>query len=212
MRDMSNRDKIIKEMHKMTGRYGIYDIFSDFVKCLALSFSNQVQFSQSFENDYIETMKKYTKEEQLRFYEMTAWLVEWADSEMTDMLGDIYMHLEVSSKKLGQFFTPYHLCQLMAKTTDFKDEITTVNEPTCGAGGNIIAAAECMKEKGINYQKKMRAFCQDIDLKAVYMTYVQLTLYGIPAVVYQTNTLADPNGIESITGKMYTFGWAMKDM
>ena len=142
---------------------------------------------------------------------MTAWLVEWADEEMFDMLGYIYMHLELGSKKAGQFFTPYHLCRLMAKmqAQDFDGTVIDVNEPTCGAGGNIIALAEAIKDRGYNYQQLLRVVCQDIDIKAVYMTYVQLTLYGIPAIVYQTDTLRDLNGYESGTGKMYTIGYAL---
>lgn len=203
-------DNIIKTIQSMSGKYGVYEIFADWVKLMALSLSNQVQYSHSRENDYIETLKRYDENEQMKLYEMTAWLVEWADEEMTDMLGYIYMHLELGSKAHGQFFTPYHLCRLMAMLEAYDGEIVTVNEPSCGAGGNIIALAEVMKERGINYQQKLEVVCQDIDTKAVYMAYVQMCLYGIPAIVYQSNTLADPNGIQSATGKLYTTGYLLK--
>ncbi len=210
MENTSDKKKqIITCIQNMAGRYSVYEIFADWVKAMALAFANQVLFSEKRENEYAEITKKYSESEQSRFCEMTAWLVEWADEEFYDMLGYIYMHLELGSKAAGQFFTPYHLCRLMAQMPEIKDGIITVNEPTCGAGGNIIAMAEAMKDKGINYQKLMRVECQDIDVKAVYMTYVQLTLYGIPAKVYQTDTLRDPNGADSSTGKLYTFGWVM---
>jgi type I restriction-modification system DNA methylase subunit len=204
------KKQIISCIQGMAGRYSVYEIFADWVKVMALTFANQILYKQSRENEYVEVMKKYIESEQSKLFEMTAWLVEWADEEFYDMLGYIYMNLELGSKAAGQFFTPYHLCRLMAQMTEVKDgNIITVNEPTCGAGGNIIALAEAMKEKGINYQRLMRATCQDIDVKAVYMAYVQLTLYGIPAIVYQTDTLRDPNGVSSSTGKLYTFGWLM---
>lgn len=197
------KKQIISCIQGMAGRYSVYEIFADWVKVMALAFANQILYKQSRENEYVEVMKKYIESEQSKLFEMTAWLVEWADEEFFDMLGYIYMHLELGSKTAGQFFTPYHLCRLMAQMTEVKDgNIITVNEPTCGAGGNIIALAEAMKEKDINYQRLMRATCQDIDVKAVYMTYVQLTLYGIPAMVYQTDTLKDPSGKESGTGKL----------
>lgn len=201
---------IIRTIQSMAGKYSVYNIFEDWVQCMALAFANQVQYTQKRENEYIETMKKYSKDEQMKLLEMMAWLIEWADEEMTDMLGYLYMHLELGSKSHGQFFTPYHICQLMAKTQEYKDEFQTVNEPTCGAGGNIIALAEEMKNQGINYQKKLVATCQDLDIKAVYMAYVQMTLYGIPAICFQSNTLTDPNGNQSITGKMYTFGYLLR--
>ena len=206
---LDKKSLIIKTIQSMAGKYGVYEIFADWVKVMALSMANAVQYKEFREKEYNETIKRYDSAEQDKLFEMTAWLVEWADQEYYDMLGYIYMHLELGSKKAGQFFTPYNICQLMARTQDFNEDITTINEPTCGAGGNIIAAAEAMRSQGINYQQFLRAVCQDIDVKAVYMTYVQLTLYGIPAIVYQTDTLCDPYGKNSGTGRMYTFGYMM---
>ena len=203
-------DKIIKTIQSMIGKYGIYNIFEDWVCIMAMAYANQVVFSQKREDIYLEIMNKYDEQERQKFFQMFAWLVEWAEEQMTDMLGYIYMHLEIGSKAHGQFFTPYHLCQLMAKIENYEGDIFTVNEPSCGAGGNIIAMAEAMKEQGINYQQKMEVVCQDIDTKAVYMTYVQMCLYGIPAIVYQANTLADPNGLQSVTGKLYSTGYLLK--
>lgn len=203
-------DNIIKNIQNLSGKYGVYEIFADWVKCMALAYANQIQFSQKRENEYIETISRYDKKERLIFLEMMAWLVEWAEEEMTDMLGYIYMHLELGSKAHGQFFTPYHVCQMMAKMQKYDGSIIKVNEPSCGAGGNIIALAEALKEQGINYQQKMEVICQDIDTKAVYMTYVQMCLYGIPAIVYQANTLLDPEGLQSVTGKLYSTGYLLK--
>ena len=208
--NMSDKaDEIIKTIQSMAGKYGVDVIFADWVKIQALAYANQVIFKQSREEEYIETMKRYDRPEQEKLFEMTAWLVEWADEQFFDMLGYIYMHLELGSKKAGQFFTPYNICQLMARLQEFDGSVKEVNEPACGAGGNIIALAEAMKEAGYNPQQLMKVVCQDIDTKAVYMAYVQLTLYGIPAIVYQTDTLLDPNGQNSATGRLYTFGYAI---
>lgn len=200
---------IIKTIQSMAGKYGVYEIFADWVKIMALAMAQAVQFKDFREREYCETIKRYDPAEQEKLFEMVAWLVEWADVEYYDMLGYIYMHLELGSKKAGQFFTPYNICQLMAKMQKFETGKTPVNEPTCGAGGNIIALAEAMKRQGINYQQNLKAVCQDIDVKAVYMTYVQLTLYGIPAIVYQADTLCDPHGMNSSTGRLYTIGYML---
>ena len=208
MENMS--DKIIKTIQSMIGKYGVYNIFEDWVKMIALAYANQIVFSQKREDEYLEIMKRYDDAEKAKFYEMYAWLLEWAEEQMTDMLGYIYMNLELGSKAHGQFFTPYHVCQMMAKMQKYDGKVLKVNEPSCGAGGNIIALAEALKEQGINYQQKMEVVCQDIDTKAVYMTYVQMCLYGIPAVVYQANTLSDPEGLQSVTGKLYSTGYLLK--
>ncbi len=208
MENMS--DKIIKTIQSMIGKYGVYNIFEDWVKMIALAYANQIVFSQKREEEYLEIMKRYDDVEHSKFYEMYAWLLEWSEEQMTDMLGYIYMHLELGSKAHGQFFTPYHVCQMMAKMQKYDGKIIKVNEPSCGAGGNIIALAEALKEQGVNYQQKMEVICQDIDTKAVYMTYVQMCLYGIPAIVYQANTLLDPKGLQSVTGKLYSTGYLLK--
>ena len=206
----SMSDKIIKTIQSMIGKYGVYNIFEDWVKMIALAYANQIVFSQKREEEYLEIMKRYDDVEHSKFYEMYAWLLEWSEEQMTDMLGYIYMHLELGSKAHGQFFTPYHVCQMMAKMQKYDGKIIKVNEPSCGAGGNIIALAEALKEQGINYQQKMEVICQDIDTKAVYMTYVQMCLYGIPAIVYQANTLSDSKGLQSVTGKLYSTGYLLK--
>lgn len=206
---LDKKDKIIKTIHSMSGKYGIYEVFADWVKMQAFAYANQVQYSQSREDEYIETVKRYDKDEFNKFAEMTAWLVECADEQMFDILGYIYMHLEIGNKRTGQFFTPYNICRLMAKMVNFNELPIMVNEPTCGAGGNIIALAEAMKDAGINYQHNLMVVCQDIDIKAVYMAFVQMSLYGIPAIVYQSDTILDPNGLKSTTGKMYTIGYMM---
>lgn len=208
MENMS--DKIIKTIKSMIGKYGVYNIFEDWVRMIALAYANQIVFSQKREDEYLEIMKRYDDAERSKFYEMYAWLLEWAEEQMTDMLGYIYMHLELGSQAHGQFFTPYHVCQMMAKMQKYDGKVLKVNEPSCGAGGNIIALAEALKEQGINYQQKMEVVCQDIDTKAVYMTYVQMCLYGIPAIVYQANTLSDPEGLQSVTGKLYSTGYLLK--
>jgi len=208
MENMS--DKIIKTIQSMIGKYGVYNIFEDWVRMIALAYANQIVFSQKREEEYLEIMKRYDDIEHSKFYEMYAWLLEWSEEQMTDMLGYIYMHLELGSKAHGQFFTPYHVCQMMAKMQKYDGKIIKVNEPSCGAGGNIIALAEVLKEQGVNYQQKMEVICQDIDTKAVYMTYVQMCLYGIPAIVYQANTLSDPKGLQSVTGKLYSTGYLLK--
>lgn len=56
----------------------------------------------------------------------------------------------------------------------------------------VIAAAEVLKERGVDYQKKMNVVAQDLDWKSVYMCYLQLGLLGIPAICVQGNTLTEP--------------------
>ena len=84
-----------------------------------------------------------------------------------DVLGDIFHELELHNERKGQFFTPFPICQMMAKMTlgeNAQDIITkkgfvTLSEPACGTGAMIIAATQelqvlitiCRKYTVFNY-------------------------------------------------------------
>lgn len=70
--------------------------------------------------------------------------------------------------------------------------LVTIDEPSCGSGGMVVATAQVLQKRGINYQKTLDVVCQDLDWSAVYMCYVQLSLLGIKAIVVQGDTLAEP--------------------
>src|SRR3546814_7445854 len=51
------------------------------------------------------------------------------------------------------------------------------NEPTCGAGGMIIEAAEALRTPGFDPVRHMRVTAQDIDIARVQMTYLTCSIY-----------------------------------
>lgn len=191
------KNEIIKAIKSIAGKYSVYEVFGDWIKMMAIAISNSVDYRHVSEREkkYLEIAKKYTSNEMKLFSDMLGMLTLAMDEEMEDVLGYIYQHLELHGKQLGQFFTPYHLCQLMAGITELTYDskgYITVNEPAVGAGGNIIAFCEKLKKEGINYQQCVKVVGQDLDWKCVYMSYVQFSMYGIPAVVIQGDTLARP--------------------
>ena len=204
---MKNEAKaeIVKRIQRMSGSQSPYNIFSDWIECFALSIANTSMpihnsVWQEREKRYKQIMNKYSKEERIHFAEMCGLLtLAYEDGDgfrFGDILGEIYMESGSGNKNTGQFFTPYNVSFLTATMSipadyDGKKPIK-VNEPSCGAGGMIVATAEVLYRKGINFQKCIQAEAQDLDWRAVYMCYVQLSLLGINAVVVQGDTLADP--------------------
>lgn len=53
----------------------------------------------------------------------------------------------------------------------------------------VIATADALLSIGQNYQETMHATCIDIDARCVHMTYLQLSMMHIPAVVVHGNAL-----------------------
>lgn len=189
------QNQIIKLIRSMTGAYNLYNIWRDFLVLASCTISNSVDKRQweKREKMYMDTIKKYSKSEADKFAEMLALVVMGLDGpRMGDFLGELYMNLGVSNKDIGQFFTPYDVSKMMSQflgTDPNDDGIITLNEPTCGSGGMIIAYAETLKKEDINYQEKLRVVCQDLDHDVVKMAYIQLSLLGIDAVIMQGNTL-----------------------
>lgn len=56
--------------------------------------------------------------------------------------------------------------------------------------GLVLSYAKVLKKHNINFQQCLVAHVIDISNLCVYMTYIQLSLFGIPAIVYCGDTLS----------------------
>jgi len=87
----------------------------------------------------------------------------------------------------------------------------SVCEPTCGSGVMITSFCKSMKEAGFNYCNQMVATAIDIDAKCAHMTYLQLSLYGVPAVVIHGNSLTLESWSRWYTPIYLLNGWIWRD-
>lgn len=195
------KKEIIKLIQKSSTRWSPYQFFIDWVECMALSIQNSCHLLHNSiwrnrEQKYMNIMKKYDSIESEMFVKMSGLLVQAMNENISDILGEIYMESGCGNKNTGQFFTPFSLSKACARLnipTDYDgSKVLTVNEPCSGSGGMILALAAELSSMGINYQRCMCVLAQDLDWNGVYMTYVQLSLYGINAVVVQGDTLTEP--------------------
>lgn len=113
-----------------------------------------------------------------------------------DFLGAVYMELGLGADEMGQYFTPHSISVLLAQLAagDLLAQLKScpyinLQEPTSGAGGMVIAFAEIMLEAGLNPATQLQVTTIDIDPLAADMTFVQLSLLGVPATVNTGNTL-----------------------
>ena len=203
-----------------------YSVISDFFEMSAISVRNNVDFSrerESYERRYMEIAAGYRKQELDTFAEALGVFMGWIDSALkgdapfSDFAGEIYMDSGTSNGKAGQFFTPYHVSHLMAscnfdtekmklEIAEDPDRVITIAEPTCGAGGLIVASMEVLKDAGINYAWNTFVDCGDIDSRCVHMTYLTLSLLGVPAVVRRGDALALDYS-ETWYTPAYIFAW-----
>lgn len=80
-----------------------------------------------------------------------------------------------------------------------------------GAGGMILAYAREVEDKGFKRHKNMLVEACDIDSLCTYMTYVQLAMYDIPAVVKNGNVLALEEKFVLYTPQYYMFQKLLKE-
>jgi len=125
-------------------------------------------------------------------------LIAALDEEPRDVLGPLYMELEIASKDQGQFFTPPELSEMMARMTVAPDLVSklehqpfiTSGEPACGAWGMILALVKVMTEAAYDPARKLWVQAIDVERMAALMCYIQLSLWNVPAEVIFGNTLS----------------------
>lgn len=173
-----------------------WEVFSDFITLAASELDlARIRMPENMESSR-EICAKYGDSDIRNLHELFCLMVCALEAKFHDFLGAIFMELELGDDRNGQYFTPYHLQSLLAKLVmpDVKQTIrtegfVTVSDPASGAAGMIIAYAENLLEAGYNPSEQMYAHCVDIDPIAANMSFIQLSLLGIPAQVVTGNSL-----------------------
>jgi type I restriction-modification system DNA methylase subunit len=196
---------IVKLYNSLIGAHQMWELWQDSMTMFALSISNTVdrRFYTQREQQYLDIAGKYTKDEMQVFVRIFGEIVLELEREPEqDLLGDLYMQLDLGSHWHGQFFTPYNVCAAMAQM-QFPEKIpfedvkpVTVNDCACGGGALLIAAAhayrEAIKETGLNPQHYISFYAQDLSQVSAMMCYIQLSLLGYAAKIKLGDTLMHP--------------------
>lgn len=200
MKCSENRKELISEIRSLAQSQGLNTVFTTFLEITANSLAAQTdpENAEKREQRYQEMASTMTSELLSSYARMLALLFltvrEYRD-DPCDILGGIYHELNLNNEWNGQYFTPDDVCRLMAQITLPSDELSvkdgpiTINEPTCGSGTMVIGAIWAMQRKEFDYRHNTFFVAQDIDIRCVWMTYIQLSLYEIPAMVIHGNTL-----------------------
>ncbi|WP_020493347.1 MULTISPECIES: N-6 DNA methylase [Desulfitobacterium] len=201
MNSTQNSKEIIRLIRLLGQKHNSWQIFEDFLAMSAISISNAIDWTHREEREaqYMEIVGRYEKNEPDLFSKMLYHLVEELERHAEvprDVLGPVFHELELHNKYRGQFFTPQEICNMMGRITLGEKDLNitergyiTVAEPCAGSGAMILGFAKAMTENQYNIHKQMVVTATDVDLKCVFMTYLQLSLYGIPAVVIHGDTI-----------------------
>lgn len=133
--DRNYKKRFEKGFKMLCGSKSTYQVWSDCMALFAITLANQSilpmtkskQFKDIWdkrEKEYMRIINNYSKKEQKLFPQMFALIVEELEERPNqDLLGELYMMLQISNKNAGQFFTPYNICEVMSKLTFDRKEL-----------------------------------------------------------------------------------------
>lgn len=205
---VSEQSAFAKTIRSLTYKYPAWQVWSDFITTFAIAISDCVDHPYRAEREatYTKIMAKYTPSEAAVFPELAAEVINALETDPEqDFLGKTYMELELGNHWIGQFFTPYSVCECMAAISagSSLDQIhqkgyITLNDCACGAGATLIAGVHAIrhelieKKSPLNWQNHVLVAAQDIDFTAGLMCYIQLSLLGCAGYVKIGDTFTDP--------------------
>ena len=202
--------RIIKEINNFESN-DIWEIYNDF---LMISVENFRRLLDKDFNIHHNIYDKYSNVEINSFNKMLIILNELLRNDKKDHLGDLLMELEMANKLNGQFFSPFDISLISSMLGISKDEVDikikekgyiTLHEMSVGGGAIVIAVAKLLSEWGYNPKENLLVVCNDLDKKAIYMSYIQFTLLDIPSVIFEMDTLT-----QEIKGCWKTIGYYRK--
>lgn len=176
-----------------------WQVWADFINVSAIAIRNRFEtaYFDELEAQYLSIVKGYSKEELQILVELFAFVeMSLMGNPSQDLLGDLYMELDMNSHWHGQFFTPYHIAQMIAMMTiggqESSDKPITITDPACGSGVLLIAAADAYKKNKTTKNLDLFFIGQDIDPIVAKMCYIQLSILGCCGYVKIGNSLTDP--------------------
>ena len=144
----------------------MFQIFSDVMEICSISEHQHIynlgwkpkdDNYKLLEKKYLELINDYEKPDRdlmVKFYSTLK--IFFIQGNYGDVLGEVYISLELGNKRNGQFFTPYHISKMMAEMTmtGIEEAIRnqgyfSASDPCSGAGGMLIAASDLLKTRNI---------------------------------------------------------------
>lgn len=165
-----------------------YDLYRNWLEAV-WAFLNAVYDPQG----YRACLDRYTCEQGEEFGRLLELYVSAVEAEpFRDVLGELFMRLDVNSARAGQYFTPWSIAEMMARMqfdravfekTVAEKGMVTVCDPAVGSGVMLLAFAKVVHDElGRQGLKHLRLYGQDIDQRCVNMCRIQLRMNGLDAV------------------------------
>jgi len=195
------RKQFIKAFDRLAHHRERHDVLADFLELTVCAIRKTTlppgAAADAMEDQYMAVVKRNTAEDVRAMPELLGIASLAVQEGGCDFLGQVVVDLELPNAHMGQFFTPYDVSRMMAEITlgdageTMKERgFITLHEPASGAGGMIIAAADVIEKQGFDIGRQLYVDATDLSPMCFRMTYLQVSLRGIPATVQRGNSLS----------------------
>ena len=199
------KQEIKKIIHGLSRSSSVWQVFTDWITFMALVISN------TYDGCHLEGRMgmlkeldgRYNDDQGRDFLKMFIILGDMMSDALCqhdyhDFLGEFYTELGLTSKERAQVFTPDSISQFMGgimAIETLEEEVQrkgymTIVEPAAGSGKLVLGLMQAIEQRHHNPHTDCVILAVDTDIRCVYMSYIQLSLYGIPAVVQHGNSLS----------------------
>ena len=191
--------KLESLLKSLRSGYTARDNFTVLMEIMAIALANVVKTDmwQERENTYLKLIKTVDVNATKHAF---AFVMDWfaEQAEPMDLLGPFHSWIGMDNSHTGQFFTPWTVAVAMALMSlghkeDIEKQIAekgyiSINDPTCGAGSTLLAAANALQGMGIDCSNVV-FYGQELMPTTAYTCFVQCALSGLPAVIGHGDTL-----------------------
>lgn len=130
-----------------------------------------------------------------------------------DILGTLFMKLDINSVSNGEFFTPWPIAEMMALMTFNRDDFlnlvkergeVSVCDPAVGSGVMLLAFGKVVHDAlGRDGTNWLRLYGMDIDSRCVNMCRIQLRMNGLDGFGRMASVLCGQGKTEPAQAELF---------
>lgn len=186
----------IREFHKYMDAFighNHWQVYTDFLQLAADCFIADHTPEHPREKHYMEIMQKYKDKEPGYFGRMLGCVMMYMQETNRECLSEMWEEYAANAN-LGQFFTPWSVCQFMAdlqmQNVDWEqftpEKKCYISDPSCGGGRTLTAALKKVP------QHKLDSVCFhgiDIDANVCYVAALNMLFFNANSYIIHGDAL-----------------------
>ena len=182
-----------KAMDKLAYSRSHWEVFVDFLTLTTCCMLSDNTFEHPREKQYREIAESYDGEARKHFSELLAWAFDYMADTNRECLSELW-EVYAANERLGQFFTPWCVCECMARISvggvDWSryspERKCWIGDCACGGGRTLVAAAKQIPATEIG---NVAFHGIDVDPNVCMVAALNLLFFNLNGVIVNGNAL-----------------------